>query len=200
MSDITNYDHLLIVDLEATCCDRKSIPRNEMEIIEIGAVMFDINDLQVVDEFQTFILPNQHPDLTKFCTDLTSITQSMVDSAPDYPTAIKEFQNWLSLWNDYVFCSWGDYDRNQFDQDCQFHQIPFPIQGEHINIKKLFAKNQGLKKGVGMAKALNLAGLELHGTHHRGIDDVRNMARLVPYILGEQHISFPEQKPKSRTL
>lgn len=33
-----DFEHLvLVVDLEATCCDRGSIPDAEMEIIEIGA-------------------------------------------------------------------------------------------------------------------------------------------------------------------
>ncbi|WP_444995406.1 hypothetical protein [Aliikangiella sp. IMCC44359] len=33
-----------------------------------------------------------------------------------------------------------------------------------------------------MAGALNKAGLKLIGTYHRGIDDVRNMARLMSYV------------------
>ena len=33
--------YFLIVDLEATCSNDGSIPREEMEIIEIGAVMLN---------------------------------------------------------------------------------------------------------------------------------------------------------------
>ena len=40
-----------------------------------------------------------------------------------------------------------------------------------------------------MAQALKLAGLELDGTHHRGIDDARNIARLLPFIVGDQKAS-----------
>ena len=32
--------------------------------------------------------------------------------------------------------------------------------------------------------ALAQAGLPLAGTHHRGIDDARNIARLLPFALG----------------
>ncbi|MDF2697512.1 MAG: Inhibitor of the KinA pathway to sporulation, putative exonuclease, partial [Labilithrix sp.] len=32
--------------------------------------------------------------------------------------------------------------------------------------------------------ALEHAGLTLEGTHHRGIDDARNIARLLPWLLG----------------
>jgi inhibitor of KinA sporulation pathway (predicted exonuclease) len=35
-----------------------------------------------------------------------------------------------------------------------------------------------------MAAALRRVGLPLRGTHHRGIDDARNIARLLPWIVG----------------
>jgi inhibitor of KinA sporulation pathway (predicted exonuclease) len=35
-----------------------------------------------------------------------------------------------------------------------------------------------------MAEALKMAGITLEGTHHRGIDDTRNIVKLMPYILG----------------
>jgi inhibitor of KinA sporulation pathway (predicted exonuclease) len=36
-----------------------------------------------------------------------------------------------------------------------------------------------------MAKACELVGLTLAGTHHRALDDALNIARLLPWILGE---------------
>jgi len=186
--DIDKYKYFLIVDLEATCCDKQSIPRREMETIEIGAVMVESNELRIIDEFSIFIKPSKHPTLTEFCTELTSITQGDVDSAPKYPDAVKQFKSWLYQYESFLFCSWGDYDKNQFAQDCQYHNIAYPIGSQHINIKKLFSHSQNLKKKFGMAGALRKAGLKLDGTHHRGIDDAKNMARLMPYILGRKRI------------
>ena len=40
-----------------------------------------------------------------------------------------------------------------------------------------------------MAKALQLVDLPLEGTHHRGIDDARNIAKLLPYMLEQKLIS-----------
>jgi len=34
-----------------------------------------------------------------------------------------------------------------------------------------------------MASALDLSKIKLKGFHHRGIDDARNMASMMPYIL-----------------
>ncbi|MEL6327929.1 MAG: 3'-5' exonuclease [Cyanobacteria bacterium J06626_23] len=67
-------DYYLVVDLEATCADDKSIPRKQMEIIEIGAVMLHARSLQIESEFQSFIRPVVHPQLTPFCTALTRRT------------------------------------------------------------------------------------------------------------------------------
>jgi 3'-5' exoribonuclease 1 len=188
--NFSKYQHILVVDLEATCCDIQSIPRHQMETIEIGAVMVDTASLKIVDEFQTFIKPLRHPILTEFCNQLTSITQSQVDTAPTFPEAIKLWQPWLSQFDKTIFGSWGDYDRKQLQHDSKHHRIdlPYPVSSNHINLKELFSTTQGLNKRYGMAKALNLADIVLTGTHHRGIDDARNISKLLPHILGRQKI------------
>jgi inhibitor of KinA sporulation pathway (predicted exonuclease) len=191
MMNLTQYDYYLVLDLEATCCNRETIKRHETEIIEIGAVMVAAQDLTVIDEFQTFIKPIRYPILTEFCKSLTSITQEQVDYAPGYVEAIALLKQWLSNYPNAVFGSWGDYDRNQFKQDSKFHNVPFPIAYPHVNLKQLFSEVQGLPKRYGMAEALQLAGIALEGTHHRGIDDARNIAKLLPFILGRQQLNQP---------
>lgn len=191
MMNLTQYDYYLVLDLEATCCNQETIKRHQMEIIEIGAVMVEAQDLNVIDEFQTFIKPVRYPILTEFCKSLTSITQEQVDQASGYVEAITLLKQWLSNYPNAVFSSWGDYDRNQFKQDSKFHNLPFPIAYPHVNLKQLFSEAQGLPKRYGMAEALQLAGIALEGTHHRGIDDARNIAKLLPFILGRQQLNQP---------
>jgi len=174
--------YFLVVDLEATCCNAGSVPHHEIEIIEIGAVMLNSKTWEIDSEFQQFIQPIRHPILTAFCTELTSISQIDVADAPRFPEAIAKFNKWLELYPDYIFCSWGSYDKTQFTQDCAFHQIPYPFSSEHLNIKKEFSEYLGVSKGFGMASAIQYLGLELKGTHHRGIDDARNIAAIYRYI------------------
>jgi len=176
--------HYLIIDFEATCCDRGSVPRDHMEIIEIGAVMVDATTLVSVSEYQGFIQPVRHPRLTTFCTQLTSISQSDVDAAPPFADAMKAFKHWLYQFSGFVFCSWGDYDLKQLRQDCDFHNLPYPISAPHVNLKGLIVEKQGLAKKPGLGDAVQMAGLTFSGTHHRGIDDARNIVRLLPYIFG----------------
>lgn len=182
---MNSYDHYLVLDLEATCCEDQRFPTHEMETIEIGAVMVDGASLEPISEFQTFIRPVRHPVLTTFCTELTGIQQRDVDQAPVYVEALETFQGWLCDYPNFLFCSWGDYDRKQIEQDSLFHRVPYPIGAAHCNIKKQFSKVHGLSKKHGMSQALALCGLTLEGRHHRGIDDARNMARMMPWIFGD---------------
>lgn len=174
-----NHVTLIICDLEATCWEDKPY-RDEMEIIEIGAVR--LVDGVVTDEFQRFIRPSLHPLLTEFCKKLTSICQEEVDSAMLFPEVYRTFLDWIGP-QPFVFSSWGKYDLRQLQLDVtrtglEWHQ---PLE-RHLNLKHLFAQWRQVKP-CGMERALQLAGLPLEGTHHRGIDDARNIARLTQLML-----------------
>jgi inhibitor of KinA sporulation pathway (predicted exonuclease) len=173
--------YYLVIDLEATCDENHAIPRAETEIIEIGAVLCDADDFAPVGEWQSFVKPTRHPRLTPFCTRLTSIQQADVDAAPGFAAAIRGLAEFVRG-KDLVFCSWGDYDRNQLDRDSRRHGVALPLGKRHINLKERFARLDGQKLGVG--QALRRAGLRFAGTAHRGIDDARNIARLLPCCLG----------------
>jgi 3'-5' exoribonuclease 1 len=176
----------VIVDVEATCCNDSSFPRHQMEIIEIGAVAVESATGKVESDFQAFVRPVRNPILTDFCRELTSISQDDVDSAGDYPTSIKPFRDWLSTLADYDFCSWGFYDRKQFEQDSEFHSVPYPFAGPHRNIKIEFSEAVGLRKKVGVGGALRHLGLKFEGTAHRGIDDARNIARIYAQMIARR--------------
>lgn len=179
----------ICIDLEATCSESDEFPRDEMETIEIGAVIVDSN-FEVIDEFGCFVRPIRHPKLTEFCTGLTTIKQEQVDSADTFPEVWSEFRQWLGNYSDYIWVSWGDYDRNQIIGDLIFHEMQDnEFVNLHQNAKKLFSKKQEMRSRVGLKGAVTkFAGLEWQGAHHRGIDDAKNLARLMPYIFGDKKI------------
>jgi 3'-5' exoribonuclease 1 len=172
----------IIVDLEATCWDKRSTI-DRMEIIEIGAVILASSTGAIIKEFNSFIKPVSSPKLSDFCIQLTSIRQEDVDQAEYFWTVFPQFLEWIG--NDpFYLCSWGAYDLNQFRQDCDRHKLPFPVSFEnHINLKKEFSRLKG--KAVGMKTALEMMKIPLEGTHHRGIDDAKNIAKLARIILPE---------------
>jgi inhibitor of KinA sporulation pathway (predicted exonuclease) len=105
--NLDKYKQTLVLDPEATCCDLRTIPCHQMETTEIGTVMVDTETLSIsiVDEFQTFIKPFRHPVLTEFCQQLTSITQSQVDTTRKFPDKSDLWQPWLKQLNLTIFGS-----------------------------------------------------------------------------------------------
>ena len=89
-------DFLLVLDFEATCEDRNINARfGPQEIIEWPVALLNLRTLEVEDEFHHYVRPVQNPTLTAFCTELTGIQQSWVDSAPTFETALRQHTSWL---------------------------------------------------------------------------------------------------------
>ena len=182
---MTTLDYYLVIDLEATCDENHRIPRERTEIIEIGAVLVEADTLHIVDELQTFVKPVLHPVLTPFCTQLTSITQAQVDSAPRFSQALERLRAFIGT-HPVRFCSWGDYDKNQFAREATRNRVSLPFAHGHLNLKRAFSECLGEARPYGLGQALRRVGLRFEGTAHRGIDDARNIARLLPLILGRE--------------
>lgn len=201
--------YYLVVDLEATCTNDFSF-RENMETIEIGSVLCD-SKFNIVKEFTTFIKPNKFPILSDYCKNLTTIKQEDIDKAPNFPCAMETFKEemihnipkpeikrkFIDLGDftpvqEILFCSWGNFDKFQLMKDCKYWGIPYDLP-RHINLKHEFSIVQGLnkKKQLGMKRALEKCGIKLEGTHHRGIDDARNISKLLPYIFSDKRIKSP---------
>lgn len=175
----------IVVDLEATCW-KDAAHHPDMEIIEIGAVRLGDNLEDTGDEFQSFVRPVVQTQLSDFCTELTTISQSDVDAAETFPEVLAKFIAWIGP-DEYRLCSWGDYDRNQFDKDCTRHGIHLPERfvSHHVNVKRQFSLRRNVRR-CGVAKALTLLDMPFEGTHHRGIDDARNIARIYQAIMATE--------------
>jgi len=178
MPELRDHHAFIIVDLECTCWEND--PQMVMETIEIGAVVYEVGQ-GILAEFQRFVRPKLNPVLSDFCRSLTTIEQSQVDTAPGFPQAFSQFVAWFNGYPSAVLSSWGGFDHKQLRRDCELHGMEYPFV-EHVNLKIEFARTIGCKP-CGMSAALRQAGLPLDGTHHRGIDDARNIARLLELLL-----------------
>jgi len=129
-----------------------------------------------------FVKPVLFPVLSEFCKTLTTITQEQVDQGISLPQACQELQT-LVCRTDALFCSWGYYDRKMFQQSCSRFGLPYPFSDRHVSLKHAHRDYYGYGKKMGMKQALSYHGLKLDGVHHRGIDDARNIAKIVTRML-----------------
>ncbi|MFB4370102.1 MULTISPECIES: exonuclease domain-containing protein [unclassified Pseudomonas] len=177
----------LVIDLEATT-EEGGWPVEHMEIIEIGASLVDASGHEI-DHFQRFVRPLRRPILTRFCRQLTHITQADLDGATTLPTLWPQFERWLEPHHARLggWCSWGDYDRQQLEQDWHQHGLSSHLRTlPHLNLKQQFAKARQLARPVGLNAALQLAGISFSGQQHRALNDARNTARLLPLVITER--------------
>lgn len=177
--DLSAGRRYLIVDLEATCWENKS--QGTSEIIEIGAVMYEVGK-GVLAGHGSFVRPKLSLMLSDFCTRLTSIQDKDIAGAPELPEALAALLAWAKPFEPWAFACWGDYDRKQFERDCALHGIPCPFK-ENVNVKKAFAAWKGCAPQP-LGSAVHMLGLQFAGTAHRGIDDARNIARVVSAMAG----------------
>lgn len=170
---------MVVVDVEATCCDKGTIPRDETEIIQIGACIVD-KKFNIIDEFDRYVKPTVHITLTPFCKQLTKISQQQVDSANGFVSVFTEFSEWMISHNVELFGSWGAYDVTQFGRDCSRHRV-LPLMYDTINLKWHFGKENNCKQ-MGLGRAIEKVGFVFQGSAHSAIVDARNTVRLLPYI------------------
>lgn len=197
----------VVLDFEATCTeDRKTY--FDMEIIEFPSILLHVDydrELKSFDEllhsgdvpfFSSFVKPIFNPTLTPFCTQLTTITQEQVDTAPEFTAVFDDHQKWLSA-NDCtekntVFVTCGDWDlKTMLPKQCALSRIKVPqIYGNWINIKKLYKQFYGTDK-IGMGEMAKRLDIEIVGTVHRGIDDTYNIAKIFLDLIKPSRVLRP---------
>lgn len=196
-------------DLEATCWDQE-IPGNrqkqkeESEIIEIGAVKYFLDgngDFHKMQDFCQIVRPEQNIQLSEYCTNLTSITQDMVNGQDTLFPALRKFYRYAVLGSqsidDIVFLSWGFYDRTMIEKEVKRkresgfkhsyflgHDLLYLLDKCHHSLKHKFMEKRGLQK-CGLNKALQMLNIPFEGTQHRGIDDARMIGKVFEQVREE---------------
>ncbi|HEX8561926.1 MAG TPA: 3'-5' exonuclease [Flavobacterium sp.] len=175
-------DKIVVVDIEATCWEGKLPVGMYNDIIEIGICLLDVETGEISENRGILIKP-ERSSVSPFCTQLTTITQEMLDAdGISFKEALnilrKDFSTSSRAW-----ASFGAYDMKQFQRQCSDLGYPYPFGPSHLNVKTLFALKNKFKHETGMAGALEFYNIPLEGTHHRGVDDAKNIAKIVHRIL-----------------
>ncbi len=180
---------VLVIDVESTCWEPPEVqPADEIsEIIEIGIALVNIDDLKIVQNESIIVRP-QRSKVSKFCTKLTTLTQEFVDQGMTFQAAMEVLRKNYNSQNK-VFVSWGDYDRKMFERNCQDYGVKYPFGPRHMNLKNSFAILNGLTREASVDGAIkDWMPFPMTGTHHRGIDDARNIAEIFIHTLSTYRI------------
>ena len=180
---------VLVIDVESTCWEPPEVqPANEIsEIIEIGIAVVNIDSLKIIQNESIIVRP-QKSKVSKFCTKLTTLTQEFVDQGMTFQAAMEILRKNYDSQNK-VIVSWGDYDRKMFERNCQDYGVKYPFGPRHMNLKNSFAVLNALSREPGVDKAItDWMDFKMTGTHHRGIDDSRNIANIFIDTLSKYRI------------
>jgi len=204
--DVQQYfDYLLVLDFEATCQDgRKIVPQ---EIIEFPCAILDVTKgFELVATFHKYVRPIHHPILSDFCTKLTGITQDIVSTADTFDAVFSQFRVWIeneqgligseedsTTETKFAFVTCGDWDlRHMLPEQCRTSQLPIPgYMKRWINMKQSFAASFGTNRfPKGLSSMLHQLDMEFEGQPHSGIDDVKNIVRIVEHLALKRSFAF----------
>ena len=187
--------YLCILDFEATCWDDSS-NAEQMEIIEFPSVLYKINEatktVEFISEFAKYVKPTINPILTKFCTELTGIKQETVDKADTIDIVYNQHIEWLStnVPNDkkVIIATCGAWDLNtQLPREIRNKNlVKHPLYSNFVNVKVEFRSVTKIHP-YGMTCMLKHFNIPLEGRHHSGIDDTKNIAKVMLTLIQNGH-------------
>ena len=171
---------VIVFDIETT-----GLSRDLDRITEIGAVK--LNNMEVVDRFQTFVNPER--PIPANITELTGITDEMVEDAPSEKEALEKF---------IAFAGKGVLVAHNADFDTSFIKIACARQGLTYDIR--YADTLKLARAAlphlknfkldTVAKEFKLGDFN----HHRAIDDAEMLSKIFISLVNVSCKGHPLEK------
>src|SRR3989344_97463 len=150
-------------------------PGEYKEIVQIGALILDMETLAETSSLLFLVKPVKNPILSDYFTKLTGISQKEVDQEGlSYEAALARFKGWgrgLPL-----FC-WGD-DVEVMQENARLLDIPFPFPADgKSDIKNVF-KARGIPAEQYYSSTLPQAFGEEPPPHaHNALNDARSIVQ-----------------------
>lgn len=86
--------HFCVFDFETGSKDPATT-----QILQIGAVIINKNNLQIVDEFQSLAKPKDMDALEEEALKVNHLTKEQLEDAPDIDVVFQTWANWIQNWN-----------------------------------------------------------------------------------------------------
>lgn len=169
------------LDAEYTCFmnyDRKFDRNHSNEVISVGLIIADHN-YNYVEEFYTPVCPKYNPVLTRYCKELTGLSQEEIDGAPTFEQAFGKIEKILQKYRINILYVWGS-DRVTLEDNLRRNH-PFiakryrRLVGRVTDItKKLTVKVFGYRMSLSLADMKYICDMD-HVISHNALDDARDL-------------------------
>ncbi|XP_010904894.2 uncharacterized exonuclease domain-containing protein At3g15140 isoform X2 [Elaeis guineensis] len=159
-----DLDYLLVLDLEG-----------KVEILEFPVLMIDAKTMEFIDAFHRI----------------------WHDTAIPFKDVLQEFEVWMTnhhLWEKdqggslhrAAFVTCGNWDlKTMIPKQCKISKIKMPLYFmEWINLKDIYL-NFYKRTATGMMTMMRQLEIPVWGSHHLGIDDAKNIARVLQHMLAD---------------
>nr|GMD84135.1 uncharacterized exonuclease domain-containing protein At3g15140 isoform X1 [Ipomoea batatas] len=184
-------EFLLVLDLEG-----------KVEILEFPVLLFDTKTMDVIDFFHRFVRPSKMTEkrINEYIEGKygkIGVDRVWHDTAVPFKEVIQEFETWLvknELWrkeqggclSKAAFVTCGNWDlKTKVPQQCEVAKMKLPPYFmEWINLKDIYL-NFYKRRAPGMLSMMRELNIPLLGSHHLGIDDSKNIARVLQHMLND---------------
>lgn len=122
---------------KALAVQRQLSSRLRGEVIQIGAVKLDKN-MNICGSYQIIVKPKYFKKLHRHVSELTGITQDMMDLGTPLPEAAKRFHDWCG--KDFAFLTWGPDDVPMLKDNFHVHDIPSDWLDSTYDLQLIFSR------------------------------------------------------------
>lgn len=167
-----DYSKIICFDMEMCCWENQEKPG---EIISIGLCELNLKTGSISREVHYVVKPAKD-EVSPFCTNLTGLTQRMVDRQGRPLKAVLENIT-TKFGSKRPYAAWGT-DAEYLANQCSSIGLASPLKTT-LDLGLLYKIRQRSDKAVSLTNALSKAGLDFEGKAHNALVDAVNLARLV---------------------
>lgn len=174
-------------------------PGQYRELVQIGALRFNLDTLEEMEEFLILVKPVKNPQLSAFFTELTGITQDEVDrDGLDFADAYRSFR---------LFCGRAatacyGWDAKVMRENLGFNNMPATAEEfDSLNIGpwfKEYGKPYGVADNTNSGKLAATVGAKIKSIQeHNALHDARSIAAAYRFLMQNGAADFFPARKKA---